>query len=267
MTPDTPATQPFEMPPDFAARQAAARAEYEAAGPRHVQAPAIPPTPRRVPTDEECALMDRQERDRQRRSAQSQCWREIITTFGRRYENASLGNFDVYDDKQAAVIGALKHFGERLQSHAELGDGLVLYGPSGTGKDHLLAALMRHAIFHHDMRVEWVDGMVLYGMMRDAIGKDEPEERVLRRFINAKILAVSDPVPPTGALTDFQASTLFRIIDARYRDCRPTWVTINVANGDEAAGRMGVQVVDRLKHGATVLHCNWTSYRARTETK
>jgi hypothetical protein len=54
---------------------------------------------------------------------------------------------------------------------------------------------------------------------------------------------------------------LFRAIDARYRDYRPTWVTINVGGGDEAEDRMGMQLVDRLRDRAVSIHCNWPSHR------
>ncbi len=75
------------------------------------------------------------------------------------------------------------------------------------------------------------------------------------------MLVLDDVLPPNGVLTEYQASTLHRLIDARYRRCRPTWVTMNAADGAEAERGMGPQVVDRLRHGALALFCSWPSYR------
>ncbi len=54
---------------------------------------------------------------------------------------------------------------------------------------------------------------------------------------------------------------MFRIVDKRYRENRPTWLTLNVSSGAEAAERIGVQTYDRLRHSAMGLFCNWPSYR------
>ena len=46
-------------------------------------------------------------------------------------------------------------------------------------------------------------------------------------------------VPAAGCLTDYQTTTLFAIVDKRYRDKKATIVTLNVASGEEAAGKIG----------------------------
>jgi DNA replication protein DnaC len=75
------------------------------------------------------------------------------------------------------------------------------------------------------------------------------------------VLAISDPTPPLGELSDYQRSMLFRVVDRRYRDLRPTWVTINAADSAEAERKIAPNIIDRLAHGALVLRCNWPSYR------
>ena len=75
------------------------------------------------------------------------------------------------------------------------------------------------------------------------------------------MLVLSDPVPPKGELSDYSESILYRIVDARYITMKPTWTTMNVASGEEADRRLGAPIVDRLRHGALCLSCDWPSFR------
>lgn len=76
------------------------------------------------------------------------------------------------------------------------------------------------------------------------------------------MLAISDPTPPLGEVrSDWQRSLLFRIVDRRYRDLKPTWVTINAASAEEAEKRLTPNIIDRLSHDAVIVRCNWKSFR------
>lgn len=194
-------------------------------------------------------------------------WRKLALKIGERYAGSDLRKWKCYGDtadrnRQKAVVRQVSDYIHQLPERVHAGSGLVLFGPPGTGKDLLASVAMREAILTHGLTVEWVNGAELFGAMRDAIATETPEQRLLSKWIKPKILVLSDPVPPWGDLTEFQAISLFRIIDARYRNNCPTWVTLNVANGAEAAKRMGVQVVSRLRHGAVNCECNWPDFRS-----
>jgi DNA replication protein DnaC len=120
---------------------------------------------------------------------------------------------------------------------------------------------MRNVIQYHGQAGVWVNGMDLFGRIRDRIQRGEEERDLIRGLVKPDVLAISDPLPPFGALTEFQATMLFRVLDERYSRRRPVWVTVNVANRAEFEERMGVQLVDRLIDGALVVYCNWKSYR------
>jgi len=184
----------------------------------------------------------------------------FLDQVGTRYRGVSFGTYEVTYDAQRAVVEALKQYAANIEEEVRAGNGVVLFGPPGTGKDHLLVALGVQAAVA-GFRVLAVSGLDLFAEARDRIGDDRPEEALVDRLATPDVLVLSDPVPPSGALTDCQAALLLRIIDRRYRDCRPTWVSLNVANGAEADDRMGAAVVDRLKDGALCLHCDWVSYR------
>lgn len=192
-------------------------------------------------------------------------WERLRAQLGVRYANCKLSNFDLSEEeherkRQMKVIDALRGYCEQMPKQVSAGKGIVLYGPAGTGKDHLLAAMMAQACWHN-MSVAWRNGMDLYAERRDAISAEKLERDLVQNLVFPDVLAISDPVPPWGTLTEGQSEFLFRVVDARYRQCKPVWVTANFAKGDEAESKIGKQVVDRLRHGALALHCNWPSYR------
>lgn len=188
---------------------------------------------------------------------------------GRRYADVTLDSFELSRErgvapKQRAVIARMKSFVGLIEQEITIGRNLTLFGPVGTGKDHLLACAMRAAC-QAGFDVEWVNGMDLFGAVRDQIDTEQSEARLLSQWIGPSVLAISDPLPPWGPLTPFQAATLFRIVDRRYRDRKPVWITGNFKDGAEAEDRVGAQAIDRIRDGALCLSCDWPSYRRAAE--
>jgi len=186
---------------------------------------------------------------------------ELRRRIGKRYTTCTLSNYEITSDRQQSTVRQVLEYAANIAENVKNGAGIVLYGPPGTGKDHLLAALMQLAIANHGFTVRWVNGLEVFGEVRDRIGTGAKEESFVKDYLKPNILAVSDPIPPWGPITQFQATTLFRIIDGRYRSLKPTWVTLNVSQGGEAIERLGATIVDRLRHGSLALYFDWESYR------
>jgi len=203
-----------------------------------------------------------EERRHQRDEAEYR--RETLARFlrsvGERYVDCTLASFQATTDPQRAVLAKLKAYADSLVDEVRRGAGVVLYGPSGTGKDHLLIGLGR-LVAEKGGNIRWANGADLFAEFRDAIGGNVTEREIVDKYTAPRVLVLSDPLPPAGTLTEFQTSVLFRILDKRYRDRLPTWVSLNVADGREAEQRMGVALVDRLRDGSIVCHCNWQSFR------
>lgn len=216
------------------------------------------------PVDPEAALrMEAERKDREERARSAERtyrWRSLVNARGARYESCRLENFTVASDGQRVAVERLKDCAENIVERISDGMNVVLIGPAGTGKDHLLMALC-HAAIGAFRSVEWRNGTSLWLEFRKTIGEDEDESRVARRLVAPDVLAISDPVPPRGPLSDYQAAMLFDVVDSRYSSRKPTWVTLNCASREEAEERIGAQVVDRLAHDALVVKCNWSSYR------
>jgi len=180
---------------------------------------------------------------------------------GPRLAEARLENYECRHPGQAKLLEALRDYAENMAAKVAVGAGIILFGPSGSGKDHLLSALGRVAIGKYGFRVYWADGMDLMGEVRDRIGGNESEASWVGKLTAPEILYLSDPTPPKGELTTHQSAMLGRVLDRRNRSLKPTWVSMNVRNSGEAESIMGTRLVDRLKDGALAAFCNWPSFR------
>jgi DNA replication protein DnaC len=179
---------------------------------------------------------------------------------GPRFASATLESYRVMVAEQRKALDSIRQYAGNIKARVAAGEGIILFGSAGTGKTHLLAAVGKVAI-EAGMTVEWTNGQDLFARFRAAIGGDESEDDIVRELVAADVLVLDDVLPPGGVLTEYQATTVFRTLDCRYRAVRPTWATMNVAGGEEAAHGMGAQVVDRLRDGALTLFCNWPSFR------
>ncbi|NLE39025.1 MAG: ATP-binding protein [Pirellulaceae bacterium] len=219
-------------------------------------------------TPDQEAAADRDEKDRIGRAEEARRRADaerFLVVRGGRYRNCRLSNFEAELRGQADAVARLRDYLEHLPEHVERGHNIVLFGPSGTGKDHLATAMAYAAIRRGGYSVAYTAGLDLYARLRATIDGRADEADVITPLVKADILLLSDPIPPIGELTRYQTEVLYRIIDARYSHPRPTWVTLNVASGAEASDRLSPPVYDRLRHGATAVYCDWPSYRQPQE--
>ena len=204
--------------------------------------------------------------DAQRIERAAQSIERLHQVAGKRLAMATLDNYHAATPEQATILGTINDYARNIKERIREGVGIVLNGPSGNGKDHLLISAARCAI-EAGAVVCWKNGQDLLREFRDRIGTEESEESLLAPLISADLLVISDPLPPSGSLTDYQASMIYCVLDSRYRDCKATWCSMNVTSRKEADNRIGVAIVDRLRHGALCLACNWPSYRKPFEAR
>jgi DNA replication protein DnaC len=143
------------------------------------------------------------------------------------------------------------------------GANLILFGPPGTGKSHLAAAL-GFALVENGWRVLFTRTTDLVQRLQIA-RRELTLEAAVARLDKYHLLILDD----LAYVTKDQAETsvLFELIGARY-ERRSLLVTANQPFGqwgkifpDQA---MTLAVVDRLVHHATIFEMNVESYRRRT---
>jgi DNA replication protein DnaC len=191
-----------------------------------------------------------------------ECLRRLCSELGNRYAAATLKNYECYHGNQTAVVDRLVAFGKQMPKVLSDGGGLLLFGPPGTGKDHLIAALLKIAIVGHRLNVAWFDGQELFERARHAIRREKEHELRLE-LSKPHILAISDPQPPRGELSDYQVALIRDVIDRRYRRTLSTWLTTNVDKADDANHLLTEPVMQRLRECSGKVFCDWPSYRER----
>lgn len=143
------------------------------------------------------------------------------------------------------------------------GANLILFGPPGTGKSHLAAAL-GHTLIENGWRVLFTRTTDLVQRLQIA-RRELVLEAAIAKLDKYHLLILDD----LAYVTKDQAETsvLFELIGARY-ERRSLLVTANQPFGqggkifpDQA---MTLAVVDRLVHHATIFEMNVESYRRRT---
>lgn len=181
---------------------------------------------------------------------------------GARYVGCTLANYEVTNDRQRRVVDHLRGYLDSLDENLLNCRGIVLFGPVGTGKDHLLFATLREIVnWREDVTVCWKNGQDWFGDVRDAMDTDVAEAKLMRMLTRATVAVISDPLPPMGGLGAHMATMLYRVIDDRYNAKLPTFVSVNVKDNAEAVASMGSATWDRLCGGAYKIHCNWASHR------
>lgn len=191
--------------------------------------------------------------------------KKLATSLGPRYASCTLNGYECYHPRQTEVRAQLVDFAYRMPTVLEAGGGLVLFGDPGTGKDHLVAALLKVAVGQHALDVAWYDAGDLLDRIYFAIRSDS--EAALRELMvglhRPHVLAISDPQPPHGSLSDSQLRRLRDVIDRRYRAGLSTWLTTNLDRREDAEKLLTAPVIQRLKEASLVILCDWPSYRER----
>lgn len=192
--------------------------------------------------------------------------KELVRSLGRRYQEATLGNYFIYHDKQREVLETLCDFARTMPEHLRSGGGLLLFGDPGTGKDHLVAALLKLAIKMHKLSVLRFDGGDLFDdIARHATESHDQLFSFQKRLLEPHILSISDPQPPKGELSAPQVRRVRDIIDRRYREGKSTWLTTNIDRREDAEALLTEPLMQRLREGSLSILCSWPSYRERNQ--
>lgn len=185
----------------------------------------------------------------------------LIASAGERFRGYTLQSWAAKVTNQRAVKQAVIEWLDTFEERKANREGLVLYGPVGTGKDHLAFGAVAAAVMRHGCTAAFRNGRDLMAEARDRIGAEKSERQLVESLSFQDVLILSDPLPVKGELTDYQADTLYRLVDNRAADGKLTVCTLNVADDAEADKRLGAATWDRLCDRAWKLACFWESHR------
>lgn len=176
-----------------------------------------------------------------------------------RYERATLDNFTASTLMQRSVLKACRAYA----GTADFGTaaGLMLLGPVGTGKTHLLAAMARHMRLERAVTAKLTTAREIVRDLRACWAKDaeHTEVDVLYGLTHGLDVLLLDEAG-MGFGTDAELVQLFEVIDTRYALGNPTVVASNLA-APALKAALGDRIFDRLREGAQVLTLDWPSHR------
>lgn len=187
-----------------------------------------------------------------RAEAVAAAWSEVDAP--RRFADATFDTFEPRDGATEAL--------ERCQKYASSFDretttnGLFLFGRFGSGKTHLAIATARRILERTFTEPIIVAADALVSRYQES----DFSSHILAEPIDAELLVLDD-LGQTRA-TDFRRETIYRVIDERYREERPTLLTSNLGDG-QLREVYGGALVSRLWEMARPIEVTATDYRAQ----
>lgn len=176
-----------------------------------------------------------------------------------RFVGRGFDNFDADTDAKRQALTVLRDFSESFEDVNSRGRGLILSGKPGTGKSHLAAAVLQA---HIEKDVLYATCLDLIRMVRETWRKDsqQSERQVLSYLANLDLLVIDEMGVQYG--TDGEQTILFDVLDARYREVKPTILLTN--QGTEGLrSYLGDRTFDRLRETCRFVAFEWESYRPK----
>lgn len=194
---------------------------------------------------------------------------EITKQNRRAYEAAKR-----YADNFAAMLP--KKSGGRIEPPQVKRNGIFTTGSCGTGKTHLVTAISNQLISKGIpvICMTMIDLLARVKQTFDRIDFNNTEADIMKIYEEVPLLVIDDL--GSEQPTEWGATKIYAIVNARYEAYMPTIVTTNYA-GDELIRRMtptGVngrpldsrnaeKTIDRLKEMCVGIEMNWESWRSR----
>ena len=144
---------------------------------------------------------------------------------------------------------SLKDFPEPMQQYITskpASKGLMIWGRVGTGKTHMAAALVKHAIVTGN-RVKSIRFKDMILEIRASFDNQHTEEAIYRKFSNCDLLCIDDigTFRSKKVESDFTRDCLLQVIDKRMRRKLPTIITTNLSPED-VWGAFGERLASRF---------------------
>jgi len=199
--------------------------------------------------------------ERQREVERQQALAQMVATSGLRgrFLESSFDTFNAATDAQRRALAVCRSF---VYDLGNAWGAPWLLGPVGTGKTHLLAAMVSATVWQRGKRARYTTARGLILRLRATWRRDaeESEAAAIEELARVPLLLLDEV--GVGFGSEAEITQLFDVIDARYQLRRPVVIASNLS-APEIRTLLGDRLFDRLREGATVIPCDWESYRGR----
>lgn len=178
----------------------------------------------------------------------------------RRFRTRTLNSWVPTAKPNEAVHKVVKAYAESIGQHVADGTGMVLLGPPGLGKSHLLTALVAEAI-KSDYSAAYVVWPDVVSEVKAGFNLPYQEDRRdIIGLLRGRDLIALDELAIKANATEFEHSLLFDLLDYRYRHQLPTLAASN-ATREGLASAVGERIADRLSECSPLLVLTGQSQR------
>ena len=204
-----------------------------------------------------------------------------------RYREESIYNITASNEDQQKIITRCKSYIEKYEELKKLGTSLVFTGKPGTGKTKIALSMIKPIIenvvhpaydkiideiknsgssdeslrcFEYDI-CKYINTYDLFMEIKATYNKNshETEREVMETYTRTELLVIDEVGAQSGS--DYEITTMFRIINSRYENLKPTFLISNLSESD-LSEYIGERTIDRFyeNHGAVFVF-DWESHR------
>jgi len=194
-----------------------------------------------------------------------------------RHATSSLASYHPQDMRQTAIMGQVHSYISEYEA-GEPNRGVVLFGPVGVGKTHLLVAMLRSLVAEKGVRARFVEFSHLLADLKAGFDRGQGTAALIDPLVDVELLGIDEL--GKGRATEFEETVIDEIISRRYNAMRPVLATTNFSDrpptgrrvGNAAQGeasmptladRVGPRVYSRLVQTCDFFGVTGEDYRAR----
>lgn len=181
---------------------------------------------------------------------------------GSRFMGMVFDNYIPADEQADRVKRTCQKYAETFTERKASGDGLILIGNCGTGKNMLAACICQEVIrqgffaFHTTV-------FKMIRRIKDSWRRDggESEEQAISNFVTPDLLVIDEVGVQFGS--DTEKLYLSEVINERYERMLPTILISNLTL-EQIESVLGERIIDRFHEGKNaILRFTWGSYRRK----